>query len=148
MPGSVPMRFSVGETGSRRSFTAVEPILAGQLVEWRAIAGLPGTRACGVAAAGSAVVCGVAEYDIPAVAATIQGPAVGIEHALTVLDFGQMPVTYAAAATRGQPLIAAAAGQVTPATGTPTFGQLIGSCEQDSVSAAAVGQAFIKRSGG
>lgn len=151
MPGVTPIRFGIAGRGFRWSFTPVEPIVGGipaQLVEWRAIGALPGQRACGVAAAGSVLVAGVALWDTPAVRASIQGPQVGDEHALDVASYGVFPVTFAAAATRGLSLVAAANGQVTPAAATPDARTVIGFCAQDAVSAGAVGLAYIRPSGG
>lgn len=155
---TIPLRFSVGSTGLRYSFTPVEAITGGQLVEWRALSSNPGVRACGVAAADSLLVAGVALHDIRATASSAQDRAVvGIEHALTVVAFGIVPVTFTASATRGQSLIPTAAGQVTPvAAAGATYAQdeavdsreIIGFCAQDSVSTGAVGLAFIRPSGG
>lgn len=147
---TVPLRLSVGSTGMRLSYTAVEAIVGGQIVEARALGANPGQRACGVAAAASVLVAGVALFDIRAVAASIQDAArVGIEHALDVVSYGIVPVTYTLAATRGQSLIVGTvAGTVSPAGATPDARTLIGFCAQDSVSAGAVGLAFIKPSGG
>lgn len=153
----VAPRFGVGSTGLRYSFTALEAITGGQLVEWRAITTKPGSRACGVAAADSALVAGVAAHDIRATASSIQDRAiVDAEHALTVVAYGIVPVTFSAAATRGQALVPTALGKVAPiaAVTTPTAGDvtstrlIVGFCAQDSVSSGAVGLAFIKPSGG
>jgi hypothetical protein len=147
---SVALRTSVGSTGYRTGYTPVEPILGGQLVESRTLGTNAGKRACGVAAAGSTLVAGVALGDIRATAASLQDRAVvGAEHALDVAAFGEVPVTFAAAATRGQALTTAAGGQVTPVTvATQDPRTIIGFCRSDSVAAGAVGMAFIKPSGG
>lgn len=154
---TIPLRISVGSVGLRYSFTAVEALLGGQLVEWRALSANPGQRACGIAGATSLLVAGVALHDIRATASSVQDNAVvGHEHALTVVAYGIVPVTFTASATRGQLLVATANGQVTPvpAITTPTAGDvtntraIIGFCAQDSVSTGAVGLAFIKPSGG
>ena len=154
---TIPLRISVGSVGLRYSFTAVEAITGGQLVEWRALSTNPGVRACGVAAVDSLLVAGVALHDIRATAASIQDTAVvGKEHGLTVVAYGIVPVTFTAAATRGQLLVPTASGHVTPiaAVTTPTAADVtstrsvIGFCAQDSVGAGAVGLAFIKPSGG
>lgn len=147
---SVALRTSVGSTGYRTSYTPVQAITGGQLVEHRPLAANPGQRACGVAAAGSLLVAGVALGDIRTTAATIQDRAiVGAEHALDVAAYGEVPVTFAAAATRGQALTTAANGQVTPVTvATQDPRTIIGFCRSDSVAAGAVGMAFIKPSGG
>lgn len=144
----VALRTSVGGIGYRTSYTPVEPLVGGQLVEARPLGALPGKRACGVAAAGSLLVAGVAQDDISATAGSIQGPKVGDEHAETVLAYGEVPVTFAAAAAAGQALIAAANGQVTPAGATPDARTVIGFCRSNAVAAGAVGLAFIKPSGG
>ncbi len=95
---SIPLRLAVGSTGQRISYTAVEALLGGQVVEARAIGANPGLRACGIAAVGSLLVAGVALHDIRAATASIQdGAVVGIEHALTVVSYGIVPVTFAAA---------------------------------------------------
>ena len=149
---TVPLRLAVGSTGLRYSFTAIEAILGGQLVEWRDITTKPGVRACGVAGAASVIVAGVALDDIRATASSVQdGQVVDKEHALTVVAYGIVPVVFAAAATRGQALIAAAAGKVTPTgAGAAANDAVIGFCAQDSVAGggSTVGLAFIKPSGG
>lgn len=148
---TIPLRFAVGSTGLRWSFTPIEAIVGGQLVEWRDITTKPGLRACGVAGAASLVVAGVALHDIRAAASSVQDRAVvDKEHALTVVSYGIVPVVFAAAATRGQSLIAAAAGKVTPAGATPDARTVIGWCAQDSVAGggSTVGLAFIKPNGG
>jgi hypothetical protein len=147
---TIPIRFGVGGQGHRLSYTPVEAITGGQVVEARALAANPGQRACGVAASGSVLVAGVAVHDIRAVAASIQDDAVvGHEHALAVVSFAIVPVTFQAAATRGQSLIVGTtAGQVAPAAATPDGRTLIGYCVSDSVAGGAVGLAFIRPSGG
>lgn len=154
---SIPLKFSVGSTGLRYSFTPVEAITGGQLVEWRALSTRAGVRACGVAAGDSTLVAGVALVDIRATAASQQDhQVVDMEHALNVAAYGIFPVTFSAAATRGQPLVPTALGKVAPiaAVTTPTAGDvtstrlIIGFCAQDSVSSGAVGLAFIKPTGG
>lgn len=147
---TIPLKFSVGSTGLRKSFTPLEACLGGQIMEWRAIGANPGVRACGVAASGSLLVCGAALFDIRATQATIQDhQVVLLEHALDVVSYGEVPVTYTLAATRGQALIVGTvAGTVSPAGATPDARTVIGYCAQDSVSAGAVGMAFIKPSGG
>lgn len=147
--GSVALRTSVGSTGYRTAYTPVEACVGGQLVEHRPLAANPGSRAAGVAAAGSVLVAGVALEDIRTTAATIQDRhTVGSEHALDVAAYGEVPVTFAGAATRGQALVAAANGQVTPAAAAPDARTLVGFCRSDTVAAGAVGLAFIKPSGG
>ena len=99
---------------------------------------------------GSLLVCGAALFDIRATQATIQDhQVVLLEHALDVVSYGEVPVTYTLAATRGQALIVGTvAGTVSPAGATPDTRPVMGYCAQDSVSAGAVGMAFIKPSGG
>jgi hypothetical protein len=64
---------------------------------------------------------------------------------VTIGSHGVFPVTYAANATIGQWLVAAANGQVTPYTpGTSTFDQIVGYCLQTTASGA-VGNAYIGR---
>jgi hypothetical protein len=143
-------RVSVGSTGFRWSFTPVEAIAIYQIAEWRAIGSNPGQRACGVAASGSVIVAGVNMYAIRATRSSIQDNyIVGVEHAADIGSYGVWPVTYTLAATRGQALIVGTvAGTVSPAGATPDARTVIGYCAQDSVSAGAVGMAFIKPSGG
>lgn len=131
MPGVQP-RF--GYPGLKISYTCAEAILGGQLVELRS-----GTRTVGVAAAGSVVCAGVALHDVPASRATVQGPAVGDGFELTVITNVVIAVTFAAAATRGQRLIVAASGQVTPAGATPDARTVVGWCFDDSVGIGNVG---------
>lgn len=145
---TIPVRTGVGGTGYRTSYTPVEAIVGGQVVEARALSTNKGSRACGVAGAASNLVAGVALHDVPATRGSIQGPQALDEHALTVVAYAEVPVTFAAAATRGQALIAAANGTVTPAGATPDGRQVIGYCRSDSVAQDAVGLAFIKPSGG
>lgn len=154
---SIPLKFSVGSTGLRWSFTPLEACVGGQLVEWRTLGSKLGVRACGVAAADSALVAGVAGYDIRATAATVGDRfIVDAEHALEVMSYGIVPVTFSAAATRGQQLVPTALGKVAPiaAVTTPTAGDvtqtrlICGFCAQDSVASGAVGLAFIHPTGG
>lgn len=112
--------------------TVVEAVTGGQLVEGR-------SNGCGVAAAGSLVVLGVAQKD-----ATNATPATTdsypLEPTCPVLVRGVARVTYANAATFGQKLIAAANGQVTPAGTTPDARTIVGTCwEPAGVSGSAVG---------
>lgn len=154
---SIPLKFAVGSTGFRTSFTPLEACLGGQLVEWRTLGSKLGVRACGVAAANSALVAGVAGFDIRATAASIgDRQIIDAEHALEVVSFGVVPVTFSAAATRGQSLVPTALGQVAPiaAVTTPTAADvtstrlICGFCWQDTVAEGAVGLAFIKPTGG
>lgn len=132
---SIQPRF--GYPGLKISYNCAEAILGGQVVELRA-----GTRTVGVAAAGSLVVAGVAMHDVPAARASIQGPQVGDGFELTVITMAIVPVTFTAAATRGQRLITAAAGQVTPAGAAPDGRTLVGWAFED-VALGAVGLARI-----
>lgn len=61
---------------------------------------------------------------------------------VTVGAHGEFPVTYAANATIGQKLLAAASGQVTPAGAGPAADQVVGYCTQ-STAAGQVGRAYI-----
>lgn len=150
---TIPMRFSVGSTGLRYSFTPLEAITGGQLVEWRDITTKPGVRACGVAGANSLLVAGVALDDIRATASSVQDRnVVDKEHALDVVSFCIVPVTFSAAATRGQALVPTSLGRVAPiaAVTTPTAGDVtatrvtVGFCAQDTVAQDAIGLAFIR----
>lgn len=149
---TIPLKRAVGSTGLRVPYTPVQALLGGQLVEHRDLGTRAGKRACGIAAANSTVVVGVAEYDIRAVASHI-GDAfvVDAEHGLTVLSGGVVPITFAAASVRGDLLIPAANGQVTPlAIGTATVAQLasvVGKTDSNAVAVGAVGDAFIKAGG-
>ena len=147
---TVPLRFAVAGICLRLSYTPVEALVGGQIVEARPLGANPGQRAAGIAAAGSIRVQGVALHDIRATRASIQDSAtVGVEHALAVAAYGIVPVTFTLAAVRGDALIVGTvAGQVAPAGATPDARTLIGFCAQDSVGAGAVGLAFIKPSGG
>lgn len=138
MPGVLP-RFGAPNSGSQISHTAIEAVIGGQLVE-RRVSAL--SRAVGVAAAGSLRVRGVAQHDVPAAATHIGGPVVNEEHGLTVFRNVVIPVTFTAAATGGDRLIAAAAGQVTPAGLNPDARTLVGEAFDD-VAAGAVGLAYI-----
>ena len=105
-------RFLVGGTGLRLSYTPVEVITGLRLVERRPLGSNPGQRACGVAAAASLKVCGVALWDIPTARAHIAGPQVGQEHCLAVVSFCVIKIRFATAAAEGDPLMAAANGEV------------------------------------
>jgi hypothetical protein len=147
---TIPIRFGVAGQGMRLSYTPVEAIAGGDVVEARAQSTNPGQRAAGKAASGSVLVAGVALHDIRATAASIQDDAVvGHEHALAVVSFAIVPVVFQAAATRGQALIVGTtAGQVAPAGATPDGRTLIGFCVSDSVAGGGTGLAFIRPSGG
>ncbi len=98
-------------------FTPVEAVLnvngAALVIEARALGANAGRRACGVAVANSNKVVGVAKFDIPAARASVGGPMVGDEHALTVYSGCVATVTLTgSAAVPGDFLVAAAAGAV------------------------------------
>lgn len=101
-----------------------------------------------VATANSTVVLGVAMHDaLPFGSILGANPilAVPINDRLTIGAHGEFLVTYAANATVGQALVAAANGQVTPSTpGTSQPEQIVGYCTQ-STSAGNVGRAYIGR---
>ncbi len=138
-----------------RTYTPVEPILGGQVVEGRAAGVITGQGGSGgpigVAAAGSMTVVGVALTDAQAPSALVTTPVVVngrpvlnaavLPTSVAVADSGiEVPVTYAAAATFGQKLVAAAAGQVTPAGAAPDARTIVGRCSAPGgVAAAAVG---------
>lgn len=142
MAGVIP-RFTTGPV----TYTVVEAVKGGQLVEGRA-----GSK-IGVAGAGSTKVLGVATRDaVPTVntAGTDQfGNQVLIVEAnvsqfVAVGHAAEYPVTYAAAAAFGDPLIAAANGQVTPAGATPDARTIVGRCtEPAGVASGATGLARI-----
>jgi hypothetical protein len=141
---SVVTRFQTGP----RTYPAVEAITGGQRVEAR-VGGV------GVAAAGSLVVKGVAKDDAsntgtPLTPATVAGhpqlAAYVIPTSVAVESNGATVagVTYTAAATFGQKLIAAANGQVTPAGATPDARTIIGECDEIAgVAAGGVGAIII-----
>ncbi len=134
----------VTKTGPR-TYTPAEPILGGQLVEGRA-----GSR-IGVAAAGTVRGLGVALTDAQSPDAFVSTPvivagrpvlnAAVLPTVVAVAYSGEeTPVTYAAAANFGDPLIAAALGQVTPALATPDARTIVGKCTAPAgVAAGAVG---------
>lgn len=131
----------VRKTGPK-SYPAAEAIVGGQLVEGRA------GSVAGVAAAASVRVLGVALND--AVATLVTDPVNGVLNTaptgtrVNVARGEEVPVTYAAAAAFGDPLVAAANGQVTPAGATPDARTIVGRCtELAGVAAGAVGLAWI-----
>lgn len=126
-----------GWPGLQISYTCAEAVVGGQLVERRT-----GVRLVGVAAAGSLLVCGVARWDVPAARAIVGGPQVGDGNELTVARGVVIPVTFTAAATAGQKLIAAANGQVTPAGAAPDARTVVGEAFE-AVGIGAVGLAYI-----
>lgn len=126
--------------------SVVGGIAGGQLVQPHAgglsAAGDPPTVEPGAAA--SVTILGWAENDaLPAGTGSATSTAVAppwctVHHGIVG------PVTFAAAATAGQRLQAAAAGQVTPITvATADPRTVVGTCMDESVGAAAVGLAFI-----
>jgi hypothetical protein len=134
--GSIQPRY--GFPGKRKSYTAAEAIVGGQLVERRS-----GTNLVGVGAAASAKCAGVALDDDPASQAFVDGPFVGEGNELTAFWGGEVAVTFAAAATEGQKLVCAAAGQVTPyIIGTHDPSLIVGAC-QVATASGAVGFAWI-----
>lgn len=134
----------VTKTGPK-TFTPAEQILGGQVVEARAASRI------GVAGAGSLKVLGVALTDainpeaVTSTPTTVNGRpllnAAALPTRVAVAYSGdEVPVTYAAAAAFGDKLIAAAAGQVTPAGLNPDARTIVGTCTAPAgVLAAAVG---------
>ena len=131
---AIPMVTQKGQ----RTYTAAEAILGGQLVEGRT--GSDKGRV-GVAGAASNKVLGVAVTDGINPEAIVTGSTVVAGHptlnaapiptAVTVVSGGiEVPVTYAANASLGDKLIAAANGAVTPAGATPDARQIVGKCTQ------------------
>ncbi len=140
MPGVL----QVTKTGPR-TYTPVEAILGGQLVEGRtgtptAQQGASGALV-GVAAASSTKVVGVALVDcVPssvAAAAALPATVLGrqqlaaypqVQVCTTAYSGDEVPVVYATAADFGDPLIAAAAGQVGKAGVAPDARTIVGRC--------------------
>lgn len=135
-----------------RTYTPVEPIIGGQLVEGRAagaVTGIGGSGGpIGVAAAGSMTVLGVALTDAQAPSAVVTTPTIVngrpvlnaaiLPTSVAVADSGiEVPVVYAAPAAFGQKLIAAALGQVTPAGAAPDARTIVGTCAAPAGVAAA-----------
>jgi hypothetical protein len=121
-------------------------ITGGQLCIVTSVSGVDTVE---VAGANALNVMGVALIDATTDAliasANAAGPIVGWPEAdrVTLGCHGIFPVTYAANATAGVLLVAAANGQVTPYTpGTSTFDQIVGRCYATTVSGA-VGPAYI-----
>lgn len=135
MAGVIP-RFVRGPV----TYTVVEPIVGGQIVEART-GGL-----VGVAAAGSLKALGVATKDAaPATDGTGTTPYGDAfldvstpQPTCAVDDHGYYPVGYAAAANFGDRLIVAALGKVTPAGATPDSRTVIGYCAEPAGVAAGV----------
>lgn len=136
--------------GGPKTFTPAnnEAIRGGLLIEARAASRV------GVAAAGSLVVLGVATNDAQAPEQLVTTPTVD-SFGRNVLSAAQFPitvavvyggdevnVTYAANASFGQKLVAAANGTVTPAGATPDARTIVGTCTEPAgvvVSTNAVG---------
>jgi hypothetical protein len=124
--------------GGPRTFTPAsgEAIRGGVLIEARAAGRV------GVAAAGSFVVLGVATNDAQAPEQLITTPTVDAfgRNVLSAAQFpttvavvygaAEVPVTYAANATFGQKLVAAAAGTVTPAGAAADARTIVGVCTE------------------
>lgn len=148
------------ETGPK-TYEVVEEVKAGQCVEYRA--GTP-TQAnlslVGVGAAGSTryKFAGVAtryantkaNLDAMQTSTSVDGGypinyAPRASESVAVIKRGEVPLKYAAAATYGQPVKLAAAGQVTPAVGDGTDDHLIiGTCQvQAGVALGAIGMTWI-----
>lgn len=132
----------VRKTGPK-SYPAAEAIAGGQLVEGRA------ASVAGVAAAGSTRVLGVALNDAVA-GPVVTTPVAGVlntaptDTRVNVAHGEEVPVTYAAAAAFGDPLVAAAAGAVTPAGAVPDARTIVGRCTVPAgVAAGAAGLAWI-----
>lgn len=124
----------VTKTGPK-TFTPVENIVGGQLVEAR------GSGRIGIAAAGSAKVLGVAVTDAQSPDALVttstivngrpQLNAAPLASVVAVAYGGiEVPVTYAANAAFGDRLVAAAGGTVTPAGATPDARTIVGICTE------------------
>lgn len=122
--------------GGPKTFTPTENILGGQLVEARAAGRI------GVAAAGSLKVLGVALTDAQSPDAVVTTPTTGAD-GRPVLNTTSLPtkvavaygdtevkVTYSAAATFGDKLVATAAGKVGPAGATPDARTIVGICTE------------------
>lgn len=129
-----------------RTYTPVEPILGGQLVEARAAGRV------GVAAAGSLKVLGVAVTDATSPDLLVLTPVVD-SSGRPLLNAAPFPplvpvvyagdealVTYSAAAAFGDLLVATAAGQVATAGATPDARTIVGRCTEPlGVAVGAVG---------
>lgn len=119
------------------SYTCASATLAGRIVERTT-----GTRLVQHAGAGSLLVVGVGRWDVPASAAYAGGPVVGAGNELSVVRGVVIEVQYAAAATVGAKLIAAANGEVTPAGATPDARTVVGECFE-AIGGAGRGLAYI-----
>lgn len=135
--------------GGPVTYTVVETIIGGQLVEARA-GGL-----VGVAAAGSVKCLGVATKDAtPTVAGTgtdaYGNPTFAVQYVSNTVAVGGSdaiyPVTYSANAAFGDPLVVTANGTVAPAAATPDARTVVGRCVEPNgvtVGTNAVGLAKI-----
>lgn len=142
MPG-IPQ---VTKTGPRTYVPAAGvAVTAGQLVEARAGGRIGPAAAASVVSLGVALQDAIAPEDLVTTATTTGGRSVLNTAVLpqnVAVAFGgvETTVTYAAAATFGQSLIAAANGQVTPAGAAPDARTLVGICTAPGgVAAGAVG---------
>ena len=125
---------------AEKSYPVSGPITGGQLVY---AAPLSSVDTLYVAGANALNVLGVAITDGNTAANESATDAVPADQTVTVGTHGEYYVTYAAAATVGQLLVAAAAGAVTPYTaGTSTLDEIVGRCTA-STAASAVGPAYI-----
>lgn len=120
-----------GFTGLRISYTCNSAITAGQVVER-----ITGNRLVQPAGAASVRVAGVAQFDVPATRAFEGGPQVGDGNELVVLRFCVVKVQASGAVVAGDPLIAAASGQVSVAGATPDARTVIGQAFEDAANAA------------
>lgn len=130
---SVQPRF--GYPGSRVSYTASAAITGGRLVE------LTAARTVGPAGAGSTKCVGVAQWDVPASRASIEGPQVGDGNELVVLDDCFVTLVASGAIAAGDKLIAAAAGQASVAGATPDARTVVGT----AIEAATNGNTFLAK---
>lgn len=131
------VQIKFGWPGDQLTFTCAAAVTGGQVVERVA-----GSRLVQPAGAGSLVAAGVARHDVPATRSYVGGPQVGDGGELLVADDVVIRVTFANAATEGQKLMCAAAGQVTPAGANPDARTVIGTAFE-AVAGGAVGLAKI-----
>lgn len=118
-----------GWPAKQLTYSVVEAVVGGQLVEVRAVPGGADAskRYCGVAGNGSAKVAGVARWDVPAARASVQGPQVGDRDELTVARDGVLPVVASGAIALADKLCGAAGGKVRAyVPGTDDAGLIIG----------------------
>lgn len=115
-------------TGLRISYTCNSAVTAGQVVER-----ITGTRLVQPAGAASVRVAGVAQWDVPASRAFEGGPQVGDGNELVVIRLAVVNRVQASGAiVAGDPLIAAASGQVSVAGATPDARTVIGQAFEDA----------------